>query len=56
VSKFLDFLEKTGFNLSHSGVRRYLLSLDVSVNSSRLAHASIKFFFSEVLKNPLDSL
>ncbi len=55
VSKFLDFLDKTGFNLSHFSVKRYILSLDVNVNTSRLVHASIKFFFSEVLKRPFSS-
>lgn len=52
VSRFLDFLDKSGLNLSKESVKSYLLSLDLSVNSSRLQYASISFFFREILKAP----
>jgi integrase/recombinase XerD len=54
VSKFLNFLKRSGLNLDNSGVRYYLLSLNCSVNSSRLSYSSIKFFFEQVLKRPFD--
>jgi integrase/recombinase XerD len=49
VKKFLSFIEKSRLNLSKESVISYLLSQDVSANSSRLQHASISFFFREVL-------
>ena len=54
VSRFLDFINKnkSSLNLDNEGVKYYLLSLDVSTNSSRLHYASISFFFREVLKKP----
>ena len=52
VGRFLDFIDKSGLKLSESGVKSYLLSQDVSINSSRLQHASIKFFFKEILNMP----
>ncbi|MBS3162349.1 tyrosine-type recombinase/integrase [Candidatus Woesearchaeota archaeon] len=50
VGKFLKFCEKSSFNLNPENVKRYLLSIDVSVNTSRLAYASLKFFFLGILK------
>jgi integrase/recombinase XerD len=53
VWKYLEFLEKSGFNLDGESVKSYLLSLDFSVNSIRLRHAAIRFFFAEVLGRPI---
>jgi len=50
TSRFLKFCEKSTLNLTPESVKSYLLSQDFSVNTSRLAYASLKFFFSEVLK------
>jgi integrase/recombinase XerD len=52
IRKFLEFIEKSRLNLNKEGIRSYLLSRDLSVNSMRLCHASIRFFFAEVLKQP----
>jgi len=49
VGKFLDFVDRNRLNLSHDSVRSYLLIQDLSVNSVRLQHASISFFFRDVL-------
>lgn len=49
VGKFLDFLFKSRFNLSNESVKLYLLSQNLSINSSRLQYASISFFFREIL-------
>jgi integrase/recombinase XerD len=55
VSKFLDFLYKSRLNLNHQGIKYYLLSLELSTNSSRLIYASIRFLFSEILKKPFST-
>lgn len=55
VRKFLEFIYKSRLNLSFSSVKSYLLSQDVSVNTSRLSYASIRFFFSEILKKPFST-
>ena len=52
VLKFLEFIEKSRFNLTKECVRSYLLVQDVGINTSRLQYASISFFFREVLKKP----
>lgn len=52
VSKFLEFIEKSGLNLVQGSVKSYLLSQNVSINTSRLQHASISFFFREILNKP----
>jgi site-specific recombinase XerD len=52
VRKYLRFIEKSNLNLNNEGVRSYLLSLELSVNSSRLVHAALSFFFSNILKKP----
>ena len=52
VEKFLDFIDKSRLNLSNEGVKLYLLSQDLSINSSRLQYASISFFFREILHKP----
>lgn len=52
VRRFLEFVEKSGLNLNNDGVKSYLLTLNLSVNSARLQYASLRFFFSEVLKQP----
>ena len=49
VNKFLKFCEKSTLNLAPESVKSYLLSQDFSVNTSRLAYASLKFFFVEIL-------
>jgi len=50
--KYLDFVIRNRFNLGNHGVRYYFLSLDLSVNSSRLCYAAIRFFFANILNNP----
>lgn len=52
VKKFLEFLDKSRLNLSKEGVKSYLLSQEVGINSSRLQYASIGFFFREILNKP----
>ncbi len=52
AKRFLDFAEKARLNLNKESVRSYLLTLDLSVNSVRLHYASLRFFFSQVLKKP----
>jgi len=53
VSSFLDFLDKSRFNLNEEGVKSYLLSQNKARNTIRLSHIAIRFFFLEVLKKPL---
>jgi len=50
IGKFLEFIERSGLNLSPESVKSYLLIQKVGVNSSRLQYASISFFFREILK------
>jgi site-specific recombinase XerD len=52
IKRFLNFLEKSRLNLNNESVKSYLLTLDLSINSMRLQHASLRFFFSEILKKP----
>ena len=52
VTKFLSFINKSALNLNNEGVRSYLLSLNLSVNSARLHYAAIRFFFCDVLHKP----
>ena len=52
VSRFLDFIVKSSLNLDVLGVKSYLLSLDLSLNSCRLHYAAVSFFFREVLHRP----
>jgi len=52
VEQYFNFLNKTGLNLCRESVKSYLLTLNTSTNSARLTHASIRFFFVNVLKNP----
>jgi site-specific recombinase XerD len=52
VEKFLDFIEKSRLNISNEAVKLYLLSQELSINSSRLQYASISFFFREILRKP----
>lgn len=52
VKRYLQFLEKSRLNISNEGVKLYLLSQNLSINSSRLQYASISFFFREILKKP----
>ncbi len=49
VEKFLNFCKKSSLNLSPESVKCYLLSMDLSTNTSRLAYASLKFFFLNIL-------
>lgn len=55
VKDFLLFLNKSRLNLNEEGVKSYLLSLNLSNNSVRLKLMTIKFFFLEVLKNPINN-
>ena len=52
VKKFLEFLDKSRLNPSNDSVKSYFLTLNLSINSMRLKYASLRFFFSEVLKKP----
>ena len=52
IKRFLVFIKKSRLNLNKNAVKSYLLTLDLSVNSMRLQHASLSFFFREVLKTP----
>lgn len=52
VSKYLAFLEKSSLNLGNESVKSYLLSLNSSANTCRLAHASLSFFFRIIIKMP----
>jgi len=52
VAKYLGFIMRKGFNLANYSVRSYFLSLELSVNSSRLCYSAIRFFFCNVLKKP----
>jgi len=52
VSKYFSFLDKSRLNLSKESVKAYLLAQNLGVNSMRLQHASINFFFREILKKP----
>ena len=52
ISKFLDFIYKSRLNLSNESVRLYLLSKNLSTNSSRLQYAAISFFFRDILNKP----
>ena len=52
IKRFLEFIRKSGLNLNKDGVKSYLLSLNLSVNSMRLQYASISFFFKEILNKP----
>ena len=47
--KYLEFCEKSSLSPSPESVKSYLLLQNVSVNSSRLLYASLKFFFMKVL-------
>ena len=49
TKKFLEFCEKSSLNLTLENVKSYLLSKDFSTNTSRLAYASLKFFFTWIL-------
>jgi len=49
IEKYLCFVMKNRFNLSNHSIRYYLLSLNLSVNSSRLCYAAVRFFFCNVL-------
>ncbi len=52
ISKYLKFVEKSSFNINNDSVKYYLLSLNNSINTSRLAYASTSFFFAKVMKKP----
>jgi len=55
ISKYIAFLEKSLLNLNNESVKYYLLSLNVSTNTNRLAYAAISFFFRNILKRPFTS-
>jgi len=52
IDKFLQFIDKSSLNLTNDSVKLYLLSLNASINTNRLAYASINFFFTNILKKP----
>ena len=52
IRKYLEYLHKNRFNLDFESVKSYLLSLNLSVNSSRLYYAGLRFFFKEILNKP----
>ena len=52
IGRFLQFIDKSSLNLNQGCVKCYLLSLNLAPNSMRLSYASIRFFFSEILKQP----
>ena len=52
IRKYLRFVHNNSFSLNVESVRYYLLSLDLSVNSTRLSYASLRFFYKEVLGRP----
>jgi len=54
VGRFLDYCEVKRLSIGISGVKSYLLSLRVSNNSSRIHHATLKFFFRNVLDKCFD--
>lgn len=56
VKKFLAFISKNSLNIDNESVRCYLLSMNSSTNTHRLAHASISFFFKYILKAPFTAL
>ncbi|MFP4656630.1 MAG: tyrosine-type recombinase/integrase, partial [Candidatus Woesearchaeota archaeon] len=52
IKRFLFFVKKCSLNLDHEAVKYYLLSLELSINPMRLQYASLRFFFSLILKRP----
>ncbi len=52
IKKYLDFVNKNRLNTDFNSIKYYLLSRELSINSSRLQYAAIKFFFSNILKRP----
>jgi integrase/recombinase XerD len=56
VDKYLLFINKNSLNMDNESVRCYLLSMNSSTNTNRLAHASISFFFKYILKAPFTAL
>lgn len=54
VKKFLDFLRKSGYNLTKEAVKYYLLAGKHCANTKRLQHAALRFFFKEVLEKSFD--
>ena len=52
IRHFLRFIDQTSLNLDVGSIKRYLLTRDLSVNSSRLHYAALRFFFAEILHRP----
>ena len=52
TKKYMKFLSKTSLNMNIESVKYYLLSLDLSTNSSRLHYAALRFLFKDILKRP----
>lgn len=55
VGRFIDFIMKSGLNLNIGAIRYYFLSLNLSVNASRLCYAALRFFFGNILKTPFST-
>ena len=52
ISKYINFLDKNRLNMDNESVKCYLLSLNSSINTSRIVYASIAFFFKTILNKP----
>ncbi|MBI4154993.1 tyrosine-type recombinase/integrase [Candidatus Woesearchaeota archaeon] len=52
IGKYIDFVNKNRLNMDFNSIKYYLLSRELSINSSRLQYAAIKFFFCDILKRP----
>ena len=52
LNQFYTFCIKARLNISSTSVKSYLLAQDVSINTSRLQYAALRFYFREILKSP----
>ena len=52
INDYINFTKKTSLNLNNESVKSYLLTKDVKTNTSRLAYASLRFFFTNILNRP----
>jgi site-specific recombinase XerD len=46
---------KSGFNFNNNSIKYYFLGLKLSVNSSRLCYAALRFFFGNILNMPFST-
>jgi len=54
IIRYFRFINKSSLKMNYESVRYYLLSLNLSTNSSRLHYAALSFFYREILKMPYD--